>query len=293
MHKKSFVQTAAGTFFICTALVLLFSTGHAAEKKKTDYFGSLKKKLTKDGFYKEEIDWLYGRKEIRFDVKGVSLYFVHQESKLDYGQFTKKKSLKNAKAYLKKYKDEFESAEKAFGVDRQIIAAIILVESRFGTYFGRRKVVNTLSTMSALMDKDVREALWKKIEKKTTLTKNQYAEKAKKKSTWAYDELKAFLLYTWDEKIDPCQINGSYAGAMGIPQFMPSNIRKFAKDGDGNGSVDLFNHADAIMSVASYLSHYGWKSGITEKKAFKVVYEYNHSKYYVNTILKIAKLLKG
>ena len=93
--------------------------------------------------------------------------------------------------------------------------------------------------------------------------------------------------------MDPTTIKGSYAGAMGISQFMPSNIAPYAKDGNADGQVDLFVHADAISSVASYLKHYGWKPGISREQAFKVVYHYNHSKYYVNTILDIADKLKG
>jgi membrane-bound lytic murein transglycosylase B len=88
-------------------------------------------------------------------------------------------------------------------------------------------------------------------------------------------------------------VRGSYAGALGLAQFMPSNILAYGKDGNGDGRIDLFDHADAIFSIASYLKHYGWKPGIDDKKAYSVVYRYNHSKYYVNTILKIRNLLEG
>lgn len=80
---------------------------------------------------------------------------------------------------------------------------------------------------------------------------------------------------------------------MGLCQFMPSNILILAKDGDNDGRIDLFSHADAIMSIASYLKHYGWYPGIAGQEAYNVVYTYNHSSYYVNTILKIVELLKG
>ena len=101
------------------------------------------------------------------------------------------------------------------------------------------------------------------------------------------------MKYTNREEMDPASIPGSYAGAMGIPQFMPSNIRTLAKDGNNDGRIDLFNHADAISSVANYLKHYGWRPGIDDKKAYKVLLRYNYSKYYANTIIKISKLLKG
>ena len=95
------------------------------------------------------------------------------------------------------------------------------------------------------------------------------------------------------EGVDPVGINGSYAGAMGIAQFMPSNIITLAQDGNQDGRIDLFTHDDAIASIANYLKHYGWYPGIDGEKAYKVLYRYNHSKYYVDTLLKIAGLLKS
>ena len=89
------------------------------------------------------------------------------------------------------------------------------------------------------------------------------------------------------------EIKGSYAGAMGISQFMPSNIPELAKDGNNDGSIDLFNHADAIASIAFFLKRHGWKPGISKKKARKVVHHYNHSDQYVAAVLKISILLEG
>ncbi len=135
--------------------------------------------------------------------------------------------------------------------------------------------------------------LWNRVADTSDLTKEEFETKADKKSEWAYNELKAFLEYTDKEVTDPFEIQGSFAGAMGICQFMPSNILTLAKDGNNDGRINLFNHADAIMSIASYLKHYGWYPGIDRNGAYNVVYTYNHSSYYVNTILKIAELLEG
>lgn len=93
--------------------------------------------------------------------------------------------------------------------------------------------------------------------------------------------------------MDPYNIIGSYAGAMGLCQFMPSNIPILAEDGNKDGSVNLFHHADAIASIANYLKHYGWKPGISREEAGKAVYHYNHSSYYVEIVLKIIDKLKA
>ena len=93
--------------------------------------------------------------------------------------------------------------------------------------------------------------------------------------------------------MDPLAATGSYAGAVGICQFMPSNILAYGQDGNGDGRIDLFDHADAIASIARYLKNYGWRPGIEKEAAYKAVWSYNRSSYYVNTVLKVAELLKG
>jgi membrane-bound lytic murein transglycosylase B len=193
---------------------------------------------------------------------------------------------------MAKHKSDLLQAEKTCGVNKEIITAIILIETRLGTRLGGPSVLNMLSTLASLKYPDVRNMFWSKVSKSSEFTKKKFEKWAQRKSKWAYKELKAFLTYTTREKIDPISIYGSYAGAMGIPQFMPSNILTFAKDGNNDGRVDLFNHADSIMSVATYLKHYGWHNGLNKKETQKVIYQYNHSSQYVDAVLKVAELLK-
>ena len=194
---------------------------------------------------------------------------------------------------MRKYDSDLKLAEETYGVDKEIITAIILVETQLGTIMGSSSVFNALSTFAALADREVRELAWNQISNPDRLTREDFEKWSARKSKWAYSELKALLKYTDREKLNPSDIYGSYAGAVGIAQFMPSNIMAYARDGNQDGRIDLFNHADAIASIASYLKNFGWHPGIDRKKAYRVVYRYNHSKYYVNTILKIADRLKG
>jgi len=292
-------QNCGRLFVFFILLPLLYScshvpgTAHAAGSKKFSYFESLEKRLINDGFDKNGIRKLYRSPRTMFESKGVSLYFVHNEGKLNYDQFLENAPIRKARNYMEEQKNELTAAENAYGVDRQVITAILLVETRLGSYVGERFVFNSLSTMAALADTEVRKRLWKRVSGTTHLSKQAFEKKAARKSNWAYKELKAFLTYTDREKLDPLEIYGSYAGAMGLCQFMPSNILKLAKDGNKDGRINLFNHADAIMSVASYLNHNGWYPGIDRQRAYDVVYTYNHSSYYVNTILKIVEILKG
>ncbi len=264
----------------------------AAEGVPNRYFKTLKDRLVQDGFNAAWIDEIYDNPAVNFELKGVSSYFVHSEAKLNYDQFSSPKMIQKARDYMDKHQDELIAAQKQFGVDPEVITAIMLVETKLGTYVGRTSIISILSTMAVMRDKDPREDVWAALPEDRRYARSTYEKKADRKADWAYRELKAFLNYTDQHKLDPISIVGSYAGAMGIAQFMPSNILSYGIDGNQDGQINLFHHADAIHSIASYLKHYGWKPGITSQEAGKVVYHYNHSSYYVKTILKITDLLK-
>lgn len=280
---------------LCTLLVVcavcLTETLWASDA--TTLFDPLQKRLAKDGFDDKKIAALYGRPAVHFDINGVSLFFVHSEAKLNYDQFASKSNIRKADKYMAKHSKMLEKAEKDYGVPKEVITGILLVETRLGTYLGKSNSFSTLSTMATLTGPDAREHLWGNLPESRRISREKYNEKADKKSDWAYGELKALIKYTSREGLDPTSIKGSYAGAIGICQFMPSNILILAKDGNGDGRIDLFDHDDAIHSVANYLKHHGWKPGISRDKAYKVILRYNYSRYYANTILKVADRLKG
>ncbi|MDY0375946.1 MAG: lytic murein transglycosylase [Desulfobacterium sp.] len=265
----------------------------AQDKAPESEFKSLIQRLIADGFPKESVQTIFEDPRVSFDPKGVSLFFIHSESSLNYDQFLSEESIKNARAYMEKHGEILDKAQEIYGVDKTIITAIALVETRLGTYVGNRAVLNTLSTMAAIADTQERENLWNAISDSRRITKDKFEQKADQKSEWAYEELKAFLKFSKQEALDAPGIAGSYAGAMGICQFMPSNAMTLARDGDQDGKVDLFSHADAIHSIANYLNHYGWEPSVTRQQAHKILYKYNHSNYYVDTLLKISDRLKG
>jgi membrane-bound lytic murein transglycosylase B len=270
----------------------LTSTVLASIHKTDAHFEFVQKKLIQDGFNREKIRRLYSRPQVFFEAAGVTLLFTYSEAKLDYDQFTADRPIEKAKKYMGKYKEEFDRAEKIYGVNGRVITAILLVESRLGKYLGTRSTLNTLSTLASLMDSATRNDFYNQIPKTKRISRKKFERSAQKRSKWAYKELKAYLKYTHKEGLDPAVIPGSFAGAMGLSQFMPSSILYYGKDGDNDGSIDLYTHADAIASIANYLKSHGWHPGISRKKAEKVIYKYNHSEYYVRAILKIADLLK-
>ncbi len=126
-------------------------------------------------------------------------------------------------------------AESRYGVPREIITAIIGVETKYGKVMGNHRVLDALATL---------------------------AFEYPKRSTFFTKELEHFLLLCAEQEIDPSAPLGSYAGAMGYGQFMPSSYREYAVDFDADGKVDIWNNkTDAIGSVANYLARHGWRKG--------------------------------
>ncbi len=93
--------------------------------------------------------------------------------------------------------------------------------------------------------------------------------------------------------IDPLGIRGSIYGAIGLCQFMPSNVFSFGVDGDQNGRVDPFAKPDALHSIANYLRGHGWRKGMDREGQHRIIFDYNHSTIYANTVLAMAEKIRG
>jgi len=273
--------------------IIMHTNVPAATSDRDLYFTGLEKRLIQDGFNADKVDAIFQQPGITFETRSVSLFFILRAGKMDHSNYTDERSIQKAQKYMERHKADLDRVQLTSGVEKSVVTAIILVETRLGTTLGRSSVFNALSSIAALENPAARDKVWNSIDDKGDLTRQSFDKKAKRKSSWAYRELKAFLEYTAKENIDPLTLKGSFAGAMGIPQFMPTNIEHYAKDGNGDGTIDLFNHADAQASVANFLKKHGWKPGIDRKKKQKVVHHYNHSDDYVDTILKISDLLEA
>jgi len=265
-------------------------------KTAAAFFSPLKTRLLREkspAFDRQWINTLFSKPGLIMNIDGISRYFRHNEAKLNYNQFLSADSIKKARAYMKTHKRALMSAKKQFGADPAVVTAIMLVETRLGAYTGKQPVFSILCTMAALSDPSARDYFWSKIHDRTEISRRQFDKKAIAKAEWAYRELIALLKYTKRDGFDPLALKGSYAGALGLAQFMPSNILALGRDGNNDGRIDLFRDDDAIASIAGYLAHYGWKPGISRAEARKVIYHYNHSRYYVDIILKVADRLKA
>lgn len=270
----------------CVSILLMvpflaFLYGEAAGENGASVFDPLKLRLISDGFEKELVEDVYGRNQLKFLPQTVRGYLTYKEKDLNYSQFLTKALIRKGRDYFLEHKDVFSAAYNQYGVTPEIVISLLIVETNLGRYTGKNSVFNVLSSLAlAGMLDSVPECPG---------FDQEFHKKLKKKSEWAYAELKAFLHYTRTNKIDPFSIPGSFAGAFGIPQFIPSSCKSFGADGDGNGVVDLYSHQDAIMSVGNYLRAFGWDENAVRDEKKKVLMHYNRSTYYVETVLELAK----
>jgi membrane-bound lytic murein transglycosylase B len=150
------------------------------------------------------------------------------------------------KAGVKFWQDNREALERAqaqWGVPPAIIVGIVGVETIYGQQTGGYRVMDALATLA--FDFPAQHP------------------RAQQRAAFFLSELEAFLALTQRTGTDPLALRGSYAGAMGLPQFMPSSWAKYAVDFDGDGRIDLFHSAaDVIGSVANYFKAFGWQSGM-------------------------------
>lgn len=180
-----------------------------------------------------------------------------------FGLLTQK-SLKQGKDLLRAQKQLLRKIETAYGVEREILVSILRIETNFGRVKGHYPVFNSLLTM--------------------TLIENR-------RSAWAEEELGDLLLLCREEKKDPLSVKGSWAGAFGLPQFIPSSYRKYGRDGDGDGIIDLHNLADALASTANYLQSFGWSETDSGKKK-EALFAYNRCDNYVKAVLTYARAIR-
>lgn len=151
-------------------------------------------------------------------------------------------------AFWQRHRDTLERAEREFGVPASVIAGILGVETLYGQHMGNYRVIDALATLAFDFPAS--------------------HPRAAERQAYFRGELEQFLAYHQRSGTDALLPRGSYAGAMGMPQFMPSSWARYAVDFDGDGRIDLFNSpADAIGSVANYFKGYGWQTGLPVRYA--------------------------
>jgi membrane-bound lytic murein transglycosylase B len=266
-------------------------------------------KLEADGIYAQDVaGWFaaletpYSQKPMGLKIAGLfrSKYIFppfaflrkpQKAARLLHGIVTKENTRDSADFILAN-PELFTLIEREYKVDKEIAAALFMVETRLGAYLGTERAFWSLACM-ALADRP--EQVQSYLDK-LPLTEERLlwvGQNLQARSERAYNELKALIEYCRTNKHNPLEITGSLFGAIGLCQFMPSNIALYAVDGDKDGRIDLFSTADALPSMANYLVKHGWKASLNRKQRFAVIRRYNHSDVYADTVLALADAVRS
>lgn len=224
---------------IAATLLSLALTPAYANPELPDLDIFINEMVQEHDFDRAELETLFAQVEVKDSIlKAISRPAERSKPWYEYRQIFLDQARINAGiAYWKKHEKALARAEAELGVPAEIILAILGVETRFGGNMGSFRVVDALSTL---------------------------AFRYPPRSPFFRSELKNFLILTREEEMSQLEPVGSYAGAMGLGQFMPSSFREYAVDFDGDGHRDIWtNPTDAIGSIANYLRRHGWQPGET------------------------------
>ncbi|MDD3591531.1 MAG: lytic murein transglycosylase B [Sulfurovum sp.] len=202
--------------------------------------------VKKYGFKRSYLNRLF--RDVDFQREALAIYVPSYREKVKPARSAKKQGswdryeeifLKESKVqkgvqYMHQHRKTLQKAYREFGVEPEFIAAIIGIESHYGVNTGKYPTFDTLTTL---------------------------AFEPHRRQKFYRSELLEFLLMTRREKVNPKGVKGSYAGAIGLGQFIPSNYKTFVVDFNRDGKKRMHQHEDAIGSIAYYLKRHGWKKG--------------------------------
>lgn len=240
MHRLFLSTGLRGRAALIAALLVFSSPGIADDssdyRAHPEFAAFAKRLITQHGFTRDDLETIFNG--VMRQQKIIDLITRPAESKAwhEYRPiFITDSRVEGGVNFWKEHRDILARAEREFDVDADVIVAVIGIETFYGRISGSWRVIDALATLGF-----------------------DYPPRSK----FFVSELENFLLLTREEAIDPSTVTGSYAGAMGGGQFMPSSYRAYAVDFDADGKRDLWNSwADVIGSVANYLSRHGWQHG--------------------------------
>ena len=225
--------------------IAVYAASESLDLKRPLVQAFIKKMVDEHGFEEKYISDVLSQSTNKFSIlKAISRPAEKSKEWFEYRPiFLTEKRIAKGKEFIETHQEALQSAEETYGVPKEVITAIIGVETFYGKITGSYKVLDALVTLGF-----------------------NYPPRAK----FFRKELEEFFLLSREEDFDATTVKGSYAGAMGNGQFISSSYRNYTADGDGDGKRDLWNSwPDAIHSVANYFSEHKWISNqavITEAK---------------------------
>ncbi len=226
---------------------------------------------------------VYGDRTV--SIVAPSMIIRQRQDHLDLKKlFLKPERLEAGAAFARGHEAVLDAVEAKTGVSREVIVAILMWETKLGTITGDFRAFNAFTSQTFFIDEASAVAMLRKEEKKLgdPVTQQRRVEVIRER---ARRNLLALARQSKTKGIDPLELKGSWAGALGYPQFMPASLQ-WADDGNGDGKIDLFDFDDSIASVGRYLKEHGFS-----KDRSRAVWGYNHEPAYVEGVLAFADAL--
>lgn len=256
------------------------------ERKVLAMYASLGLKSYSPAYMAAKVHELYGVQGVGIRQTGATSPVLPDSYRQPLNDFT----LGGCVAFMKKHAAVLKDIEKKHGVPADVIVGLLLIETGLGTDLGSHSALRALSSMALTSSVGMLGSGGNAKQVKYVRAK-ALNNTLRDKSNWAYKEVKALMHYSHKNGLDISTIPGSIYGAVGICQFMPSNIAPYAKDGNKDGTVDIFNVVDAMYSVANYLEAHGWRGARNEAAKLSVIRAYNKDTYYAMSVLGTARQL--
>jgi len=223
-----------------------------------------------------------------FRPKVLMVNVTHEETEAQYAQHLTPEAVDRCQEFWQSEGHKVARAVDGGRVPPSVVAAILRVETNFGQYRGKESVFNVYFTLALGDRPQVRDQALDRAD-------SAYGEQSRKmarRAEWARSQLRDLLyMMRSGNGVDPLKMLGSWAGAFGLPQFIPTSYRAYGRDGNRDGVVDLDDVSDAAASIAYYLQLNGWPDDDSPQRQKKVIMTYNHSVYYADCVLALADSL--
>ena len=277
---------------LCLALLLGVVTAHSAPQRplSADEQRYLARTLKQAGCPPDGLDQLLARGNLQYLPGMVSMNVIQKDYSHNYRRFLEPAALERAWRFARHWRTRLAVTEQQFGVERYVIVAILLVETRLGAYTGNVHILSTYA--SILLDNRPAQRSARANSLTDPASRERYLRRLERKARWATNELTALIALHRRDALDATQLRGSFAGAFGLCQFLPSSYQQWAHNGTGSGRVDLFWPPHAFCSIANYLRSHGWNDSLSRSEKKKIIWHYNHLNIYASTVLEISEALR-
>ena len=211
-----------------------------------------------------------------------------------YASFDRDSFAQLGASFIEEYDQEFNRMERKYGVPREVVTAILVIETQIGRHTGNELIVHRLSRLASVLDPhNVQENYRRLKATDPSVTLDDVKNRGRYLEDTFLPEIPALIEISKRNQVNTFHILGSSAGAFGIPQFLPTAFIKYGVDGDGDGHVSLFNKVDALWSAGNYLSAFGYKADLPYAERRKVIWEYNRSEAYIDTVFRVASRIRS